>query len=83
MAGKAALIRQHAAWPQNSGKARFADGIRDCPTEHREVVSAEFHGVSEIVPTGRSQDQRYDGILHLQNGKVALFGEHFDANVFA
>lgn len=30
--GKPALIRQYAAWPQNSGKARFTDGIVFYPT---------------------------------------------------
>ncbi|HZG07345.1 MAG TPA: nuclear transport factor 2 family protein [Allosphingosinicella sp.] len=81
--GREALIRQYSAWPANSGKARFTDGIRFHPTQNPEVVVAEFHGVSEIVPTGRVYDQRYVGIFHVENGKITLFREHFDPNVFS
>lgn len=81
--GKAALIRQYAAWPANSGKARFTDGIRFHATQDPQVVVAEFHGVSEIVPTGRVYDQRYVGIFHVADGKITLFREHFDPNVFS
>jgi ketosteroid isomerase-like protein len=83
VAGKDALIRQYAAWPQNSGRARFTDGIRFYPTRDPEIVVAEFHGISEIVPTGRVYDQRYVGIFHVENGKITLFREHFDPNVFS
>jgi ketosteroid isomerase-like protein len=81
--GREALIKQYAAWPADSGKARFTDGIRFHPTQDPEVVIAEFHGVSEIATTGRLYDQRYVGIFHVENGKITLFREHFDPNVFS
>ena len=81
--GKEALIRQYAAWPQYSGKARFTDGIVFHPTRDPSIVITEYHGVSEIVPTGRTYDQRYIGVFHVENGKITLFREYFDPNVFS
>lgn len=81
--GKAALIKQYAGWPQNAGKAKFTDGIRFYPTQDPQIVAVEYHGVSEIIPTKRIYDQRYFGLFHVENGKIALFREYFDPNVFA
>lgn len=81
--GKEALIAQYAGWPQNAGKARFTDGIRFYPTRDPAIVLVEYHGVSEIVPTGRIYDQRYMGVFHVEGGKITLFREYFDPNVFA
>lgn len=81
--GKEALIRQYAAWPQNSGKARFTDEMRFYPTRDPNMVVVEYHGVSEIVPTERTYDQRYIGLFHVENGKITLFREYFDPTVFA
>lgn len=83
VAGKEALIKQYAGWPQNAGKANFTNGIRFHATLDPQIVVAEFHGVSEIVPTGRTYDQRYVGIFHVEDGKITLFREHFEPNVFA
>lgn len=76
--GKQALIRQYAAWPQNSGKAHFTDGIVFYPTRDPSIVIAEFHGLSEIVPTGRIYDQHYIGVFHVEDDKITLFREYFD-----
>ena len=76
--GKEALIRQYAAWPQNSGKARFTDEIVFYPTRDPNIVITEFHGLSEIVPTGRIYDQRYIGVFHVEDGKITLFREYFN-----
>jgi ketosteroid isomerase-like protein len=46
-------------------------------------VAVEYHGVSEIVTTGRVYDQRYFGLFHIEDGKITLFREYFDPNVFA
>ena len=81
--GREALVRQYAAWPQNSGKARFTDGIVFYPTRDPSIVVTEYHGVSEIVPTKRTYDQRYIGVFHVEDGKIALFREYFDPNVFS
>jgi ketosteroid isomerase-like protein len=81
--GKEALIKQYAGWPRNAGKAKFTDGIRFYPTLDPEIVAVEYHGVSEIVPTGRIYDQRYFGLFHVEDGKIQLFREYFDPNVFA
>lgn len=81
--GKQALIQQYAGWPKNAGKAEFTDGIRFYPTLDPQVVAVEYHGVSEIVTTGRTYDQRYFGLFHVADGKIQLFREYFDPNVFA
>ena len=81
--GRDALIRQYAAWPQISGRARFTDGIRFYPTRDPRIVFVEYHGVTEVVPTKRIYDQRYGGLFHIENGKITLFREYFDPNVFA
>jgi ketosteroid isomerase-like protein len=81
--GRDALIRQYAAWPQNSGKARFTDGIVFYPTQDPRIVFVEYRGVTEVVPTRRIYEQRYGGLFHVDNGKITLFREYFDPNVFA
>jgi ketosteroid isomerase-like protein len=81
--GKEALVKQYAGWPQNAGKAKFTDGIRFYPTQNPQIVAVEFHGVSEIVATGRVYDQRYFGLFHVEGGKITLFREYFDPNVFS
>ncbi len=81
--GRQALIAQYAGWPQNAGKARFTDGIRFYPAQDPDIVLVEYHGISEIVPTGRTYDQRYIGVFHIEAGKITLFREYFDPTVFA
>jgi ketosteroid isomerase-like protein len=81
--GRAALIAHYAAWPRNSGRARFTDEIVFYPTRDPSIVFAEYHGVCEIVPTGRTYDQRYGGLFHVENGRITLFREYFDPNAFA
>jgi ketosteroid isomerase-like protein len=81
--GKQALIKQYAGWPQNAGRAKFTNGIRFYPTLDPEIVAVEFHGVAEIRSTGRTYDQRYFGLFHVVKGKIQLFREYFDPNVFA
>jgi ketosteroid isomerase-like protein len=81
--GREALIRQYASWPQNAGRARFTDGIRFYATQDPQIVAVEYHGVSEIVTTGRTYDQRYFGLFHIDDGKITLFREYFDPNVFS
>jgi ketosteroid isomerase-like protein len=81
--GRDALIRQYAAWPKISGRARFTDGIRFYPARDPRIVFVEYHGVTEVVPTKRVYDQRYGGLFHVENGKITLFREYFDPNVFA
>ncbi|HYC01905.1 MAG TPA: nuclear transport factor 2 family protein [Azospirillaceae bacterium] len=80
--GREALVKQYAGWPQNAGKASFTQGIRFYPTQDPQIVAVEFHGVSEIIPTGRTYDQRYFGLFHVEGGKITLFREYFDPNVF-
>ena len=83
VAGKEALIRQYATWPQNSGSARFTDGIVFYPTRDPNMVIVEYRGVVEIVPTKRTYDQRYIGLFHVEGGKITLFREYFNPNVFS
>ncbi len=81
--GKAALIKRYAAWPQSSGKARFTEGIVFHAMRDPEIVVIEYHGIGEIVPTKRTYDQRYIGVFHVESGKIALFREYFDPNIFS
>lgn len=43
----------------------------------------EYHGVTEVRTTGRVYDQRYFGLFHVEEGKIQLFREYYDPNVFA
>jgi ketosteroid isomerase-like protein len=81
--GKEALIHQYAAWPENSGNARFTDGIKFYPTRDPNMVVVEYHGIVDIVPTKRTYDQRYIGLFHVEHGKITLFREYFDPTVFS
>ena len=81
--GREALIAQYAGWPENSGKAVFTDELTFHQTSDPDVVIAEYRGITEVVPTGRTYDQRYIGVFHMdEDGKIALFREYFDPNVF-
>jgi len=81
--GKDALIAHYSGWPTNAGEANFTDELVFYPTLDPQLVFVEFHGVSEIVTTGRIYDQRYGGLFYVEDGKIALFREYFDPNVFA
>ena len=81
--GKPALIKQYAGWPENAGNANFTDEMRFYPSPDPRTVIVEYRGVSEIVTTGRTYDQKYIGVFHTDNGKITLFREYFDPNVFA
>lgn len=81
--GKEALINQYAAWPENSGEANFTDGIVFYPMLDPQTVIVEYRGVSQIIPTGRIYDQKYIGVFNVVDGKIQLFREYFNPNVFA
>ncbi|MBX3076404.1 nuclear transport factor 2 family protein [Candidatus Obscuribacterales bacterium] len=81
--GKANLVAHYSAWPENSGKASFTKELVFYPTLDPEVVFVEYHGVCEIKTTGRIYDQRYGGLFRAVNGKIKLFREYFDPNVFS
>ena len=82
--GRDALIAQYAGWPDNAGSANFTDELVFHETGDPQVVIAEYRGVTEVVPTGRTYDQRYIGVFRVnESGKIELFREYFDPNVFA
>ena len=82
--GRKALIAQYSGWPQNAGAANFTDELVFHETQDPNVVIAEYRGVTEVVPTGRTYDQRYIGVFRVNDaGKIELFREYFDPNVFA
>ncbi|MGB3456707.1 MAG: nuclear transport factor 2 family protein [Litorimonas sp.] len=82
--GRDALIRQYAGWPDNAGKADFTSELRFYPTVDPQIVVAEYRGVSAIIPTGRTYDQRYLGLFHVDpEGRIELFREYFNPEVFA
>jgi ketosteroid isomerase-like protein len=81
--GREALIRQYAAWPTVSGRARFTDGLRFYPTLDPSIVFVEYRGSVDVIPTGRRYEQRYGGLFHVQDGRITLFREYFDPRPFA
>ena len=82
--GREALIAQYAGWPENAGRANFTDELVFHETQDPQVVISEYRGVTEVVPTGRTYDQRYIGVFHVNDdGKIERFREYFDPNVFA
>ncbi len=83
VAGRDNLIKHYSGWPTNAGEASFTRSLVFYPTQDPQVVIAEFHGVCEIVPTGRTYDQRYIGLFHVEGGKIKLFREYFNPAVFA
>ena len=46
------------------------------------MVFAEFRGTVEIIPTGRTYEQTYGGLFHVENGKIRLFREYYDPAAF-
>lgn len=81
--GKEAIVALYAGWPQNAGRAEFTDGIVFYPTRDPNLVAVEYKGSVDVVPTGRVYNQRYFGLFHMEDGKIALFREYFDPNAFA
>ncbi|MBD2259326.1 nuclear transport factor 2 family protein [Pseudanabaena sp. FACHB-2040] len=80
--GRENLIRHYAGWPETSGQANFTRELVFYPMQDPTMVFAEWHGVVEIVPTGRTYDQRYGGLFHVVDGKIVLFREYYDPIVF-
>lgn len=81
--GKTNLVAHYSAWPENSGEANFSRELVFFPTLDPQVVFVEYHGVCEIKTTGRIYDQRYGGLFRVVDGKIKLFREYFDPNVFS
>lgn len=76
------LIQHYGAWPEVSGEANFTDDLVFYPMTDPTMVFAEWHGVVEIIPTGRIYDQRYGGLFQVVDGKIVLFREYFNPIVF-
>lgn len=81
--GRDALIRQYAEWPNTAGRARFTDELVFHPTTDPDTVVMEYRGVVEVLPTGRTYDQRYVGIITVKDGRIQLFKEYFNPALFA
>ncbi|MEB3358517.1 MAG: nuclear transport factor 2 family protein [Synechococcales bacterium] len=80
--GRDNLIQHYGAWPEVSGEANFTDELVFYPMQDPTMVFAEWHGVVEIIPTGRIYDQRYGGLFQVVDGKIVLFREYFNPIVF-
>ena len=80
--GRDNLIQHYGAWPEVSGTANFTDELVFYPMADPTMVFAEWHGVVEIIPTGRIYDQRYGGLFQVVDGKIVLFREYFNPIVF-
>lgn len=83
VAGRDALIAHYASWPENSGDADFTSRLVFHDTTDPEIVIAEYRGRAEIVPTGRTYEQTYGGLFHVEDGKIRLFREYYDPAAFA
>lgn len=81
--GREALIRHYADWPKISGAANFTRDLVFHAMTDPEQVFVEYRGVVEITTTGRVYGQRYGGLFHVEDGKIALFREYFDPRAFA
>ena len=68
VSGKNNLIQHYAAWPENSGKADFTSRLVFYPMQNPEMIFAEFKGKADIIPTGRTYEQHYGGLFHVENG---------------
>ncbi len=80
--GKEALIAHYAGWPDNSRGADFTSELVFYPMIDPEMVFASFRGRAEIVSTGRTYEQTYGGLFHVQDGKIQLFREYYDPEPF-
>ncbi|MBE9137438.1 nuclear transport factor 2 family protein [Nodosilinea sp. LEGE 07088] len=80
--GRDNLIQHYGAWPEVSGEANFTNELVFYPMEDPTMVFAEWHGMVEIIPTGRIYDQRYGGLFRVVDGKIVLFREYFNPIVF-
>lgn len=80
--GRDNLIQHYSSWPEVSGTANFTDELVFYPMEDPTMVFAEWHGVVEIIPTGRTYEQRYGGLFRVVDGKIVLFREYFNPTVF-
>ncbi len=81
--GREALIRQYAGWPDNARNPDYTSELRFLPSSDPDLVIIEYRGVTEIVRTNRTYDQRYIGVFQIdEDGKIALFREYFDPTVF-
>jgi len=80
--GRDNLIQHYGGWPEVSGTANFTNELVFYPMEDPTMVFAEWHGVVEIIPTGRVYDQRYGGLFQVVDGKIVLFREYFNPTVF-
>ena len=80
--GREALIRHYAGWPGNARDPDYTSELRFLPSADADLVIAEFRGVTQIVPTGLTYDQRYIGVFQIdEEGKIAMFREYFDPTV--
>lgn len=83
VAGRDSLIKHYSGWPTSAGQASFTKELVFYPTQDPQVIIAEFHGVCEIVTTGKTYEQRYIGLFHVEAGKIKLLREYFNPVVFA
>lgn len=82
--GRDALIAQYAAWPEVAENPNFTDDLIFHPMADPQMVFAEYRGSVDIVPTGRTYEQVYGGLFHVNRaGKITLFREYFDPRLFA
>ena len=82
VAGRENLVAHYAAWPENSGEADFTSNLVFHAMQDPEMVFAEFTGQVDIVPTGRTYNQVYGGLFHVQGGLIKLFREYYNPAPF-
>lgn len=81
--GRDNLLRHYEDWPEVSGTANFTNELVLYPTQDPTIVFAEWQGVVEVIPTGRTYEQHYGGLFRVIDGKIVLFREYSNPIVFS
>ena len=83
VSGKKNILDHYAGWPENSGSADFTSELIYYPMKNPEMIFVEFKGDVDIIPTGRKYLQTYGGLFYVEDGKIKLFREYYDPELFS
>ena len=74
--GKEAVKRQYSGMPEAYSRMVFP-GLTIRPMADPEWIMAEYRGEIDLIGGG-SYNNRYCGVFHIRDGRIALFREYFD-----
>lgn len=81
--GRDNIIALYADWPEAVRNPDFTSKLVLRPGADPQTVFAEWEGRADVVATGRTYEQRYGGLFHVEKGKITLYREYFDPRLFA